>query len=77
MLADDETRGAMSEIPEPTADDCTQMASLPLPDGRTGTALWWPQMGRIRRSLLGRCRPGRLRRPVGVAQRRVPVQRPG
>ena len=35
----------MTEIPEPTADDCTQMADLPLPDGRTGTALWWPQMG--------------------------------
>ena len=41
----------MSEIPEPTADDCTQMADLPLPDGRTATALWWPQMG----GYVGRC----------------------
>lgn len=30
---------------EPTTDQCTANAPIPLPDGRTGYAIWYPQMG--------------------------------
>lgn len=30
---------------DPTTDQCTANASVKLPDGRTGYAIWYPQMG--------------------------------
>lgn len=35
----------MSEISEPTAEQCEANAAVTLPDGRTGYAIWYPQMG--------------------------------